>query len=446
MADLKEIQRAIKENDIKQIRFLFVDNDGIIRARSSSSGSLENDIVSGHSYNILTPMLGNLDLINPYSRFGSVGEMRAVPDVNTFKIAPYTKQTATMICDATTAEYEDWELCGRTTLKRLIKESGFDVMASFENEYYLIREKEDGKLEPFDSSYFNSSIGMHNVNDILLDTVNSLEDQGISVERYYCEYGPGQQEIAIKYSDALSACDNQIIFRETARSVARNHGLLATFLPKPFNGRPASGLHIHISLWKDGKNIFYDSNEKNTLSQTARYFIGGILKYTQALCLFSAPIVNSYKRFIPGHWTSAYTFYGIDNREAAVRVCSSRKGIEADSLNIEFKAADSTCNPYIALAALIAAGMEGIKSKFDPGAPLQVDPIILSSEEREKRGIYRYPTTLQEAIAYTEKAAFFRDVFGEVFMDEYINQKKYVWEQYSNWVSDWEVNHYANVF
>lgn len=446
MDNIKEMLKSIEDEDVKLVRFLLVDNDGIIRCCASGISCLEGDLISGHPYNIATNFLGSTDLVNPYSRFGAVGEIRAVPDTGTFRIAPYAKQTATMICDTMTSNNEVSELCARSALKRMLKSISFDVMASFENEFFLIKETDDGQIMPFDNSYYCSSIGMQNANEIILDIVKCLEKQSITVEKYYKEYSPGQQEVVCKYTDALGACDNQVIFRETARSVASSHGLLATFIPKPFNDFLSSGCHTHISLWKDGKNMFYDENGKNSLSKTALYFIGGILRHTRALCLFTSPTVNSYKRLIPGHWASGYTFYGIDNREAAVRVCSPQKGRESESLNIEFKATDGTCNPYIALTALIAAGMDGIKNEIDPGDPLQIMPSEIPEEERIKRGIYRYPGTLGEAIECAEKTPLFREVFGDVFFEEYLVMKKFLWEEYCNSVTDWELKKSLHVF
>lgn len=446
MMTIDEILAKAKEADVKLVRFLYVDNDGITRARASGIGSLRGDVVSGMGGSIAVPFFGVPDTMSPYTRFGAIGELRSVPDLNTFRVIPYARNAATMVCDMLNYEHEDSGQCARTALKRVLKSSGFDIKASFENEFYLVKENPDGTISPFDHTRCFASIGMHNAHDIVLDIIEALEAMDITVEKYYKEYGPGQQEIVCRYADALQACDNQVMFREAARSIAQKHGVTATFMPKPFNGASSSGVHVHVSLWKDGKNAFFDANKPNCFSELGTFFVGGILKHVKALCLLTAPTVNSYKRLVPGAWASASACYGFDNKEAGVRICSSQKGREAETLNIEFKAPDGTCNPYLALLGIVAAGLDGVQNKIHPGDPLQVEPASLSAEERKARGIEAYPATLKEAIDAFETSTLFKDALGDLFFEEFVGMKKFVWEQFNATVTDWEIQKYLKAF
>ncbi len=446
MMTIDEILAKAKKADVKLVRFLYVDNDGIIRARASGINCLKGDVVSGMGGSIAVPFFGVPDTMSPYTRFGAIGELRTVPDLNTFTVLPYARNSASLMCDMRNYEHEDSGQCARTALKRVLKGSGFDIMSSFENEFYLAVENPDGSISPYDHSRIFTSVGMQNAHDVVLDIIEALEAQSITVEKYYKEYGPGQQEIVCRYADALQACDNQVTFRETARSVAQKHGVAATFMPKPFNGAAGSGVHVHVSLWKDGKNAFYDPSRPNCFSELGTNFVGGILKHVKALCLLTSPTINSYKRLVPGAWAAAYACYGFDNKEAGVRICSSQKGREAETLNIEFKAPDGTCNPYLALLGIIAAGLDGVKNKINPGEPLQIEPGALTDEERKARGIVAYPATMKEAIDAFEASTLYREVLGDLFFEEFIGMKKFSWEQYNSTITDWEIQKYLKAF
>ena len=278
------------------------------------------------------------------------------------------------------------------------------------------------------------------------EIISALEVQGIVVEKYHPEYGAGQHEIVIKYNEALKMCDEEFMFRETVRGICNKHGILTSFMPKPFQDQAGSGMHMHISLWKDGKNLLFDDNDEYKLSNLGKYFVGGILKHIKALCAFTAPTVNSYKRLVPHSWASAFTCYGFDNREAPIRVISGQKGNEEKSYNIEFKPIDGTCNPYLAAAVILAAGMDGVKNEIEPGKPVLSDPLSLSHEEQAKRGISRLPETLGQAIEEFEKDEFFKKMFTRDMYEEYIKLKRFQWTEYINYVSDWEFNKYVGAY
>jgi glutamine synthetase len=287
---------------------------------------------------------------------------------------------------------------------------------------------------------------MDAAHSVIIDIIMALKQQGLVVERYYPEYGGGQYEVIYRHSDALRAADNQVIFRETTRGVAQNHGLIASFMPKPFQNLSGSGAHFHISLWKGGQNLFYDKTGQYGLSDTAKYFIGGILQHLRAVCAFTAPTVTSYKRLVPHAWASAFGSYGPDNREAAIRIVGGVMGKEAGSYHLEFKPIDPTCNPYLALTAILAAGLDGIKNKVDPGQAVSVDPGDLTEAEREEMGIFRLPESLGEAIEALKEDPLFKLVMGEVMYDEYIKLKRFNWLEYIHHVTKWEIEKFVDVF
>ncbi|MEW5785586.1 MAG: glutamine synthetase family protein [Bacillota bacterium] len=447
MKTVEQILAEVKEKNIELIRFLYTDNDSVIRGYTTTGSELESDLMTGHSYTKGMAFFSALDILGPDTKYTGTGEFSAVPDLDTFRVLPHVPNTASVLCDFVQKDtHEPTGLCSRSILKQYLSELEFEVKIACENEFYLLKRNETGKLVPFDNSICFATTGMNESHNVILTIIRALQEQGIIVEKHYPEYGPGQHEIIIKYDDALKACDNQIYFRETVRGMARVHGLVASFMPKPFEDLAGSGCHLHVSLWKNGKNIFYDPKDEIKLSDTARYFIGGVLKHINALLAFTAPIVTSYKRLIPHNWASAYSCYGLDNREAAIRVVSGMKGKEEKTTHFEFKPADGTCNPYLALTALLAAGMDGIKNKIDPGQPVVGDPDNMCPEERKKRGITRFPDTLGEAIKALDEDKLFEKVFGKEMYKEYITMKYYNWIQFARHVTQKEIDKYAEIF
>ena len=447
MNSVENIMKAVEENGVELIRFLYIDSDGVIRGYTTSAEQLEGDLKTGHNFAEAMPFFSVLDDLVPGSRFGCTGEISAVPDPDTFRVLPYVSNSAQMICDfVKKADHSNCGLCARTLLKEYLSGIEYEVRAAFENEFYLIVRDENGQWAPFDRSVCFATSGMNAQHEIVLDIVRALKAQGLTVEKYYPEYGPGQVEIVYKYSDALRTADNQVMFRETVKGTAQNHGVTASFMPKPFKDFAGSGAHFHISLFNEGKNLFYDASGPLNLSRTALHFLGGLRKHLRAVCAFTASTVNSYKRLIPHNWASAYNCYGPDNREAALRVVAGAKGAAEASFNIELKAVDGACNPYLAALAVLAAGMDGIENGIDPGEPVTTDPYDMSEEERESRGVRRLPKTLGEAVDALEADKLFERVLGKTFYEEYILLKRFAWDQYIRHVSDWEIDNYADKF
>ncbi|MEJ2165224.1 MAG: glutamine synthetase family protein [Desulfobacterales bacterium] len=443
----EQIIKKAKEHEVDLIRFVYIDNDGVIRGYSTTSEELEGDLDLGHPFAVAMPFFSVLDDLPPGTRFGCVGEIIGLPDTQTFRILPYAPHAAMLICDfVEKADHSATGLCARSLLKKFLSSMEFEVRAAFENEFYLLKRDASGSLQPFDQSLCFATGGMNQQHAVVLDIIRALKAQGLRVEKYYPEYGSGQVEIVYRYADALRTADNQIFFRETCRGVAQQHELTASFMPKPFQHLAGSGAHLHLSLWKEDQNLFYDGSAEKGLSDTGRYFIGGILKHIKALCCFTASTVNSYKRLVPHSWASAYTCWGFDNREAAVRAITGMKGREAPSFNIEFKPVDPACNPYLAILTVLAAGMDGVRNKIEPGEAVDMDPHDLTPGEKQARGIGRLPETLGQAIEALKNDAFFPEILGRVFFEEYLALKRFAWTEYIRHISAWEMETYVEAF
>lgn len=430
--DRDTVVRLAQDAQLRLVRFMYCDNGGILRGKASHINGLARRMVEGIGQSLAMQAMASVDAVAPVEGLGPVGEFRLVPDPETFVVLPYVPNTGMMLCDMLDQNRQPWGACPRTFLKRQIAEAarmGIAVRAAVEHEFYLVRATPDA-YEPFDQSLCYSSIGFDSSAEILDDILATLESQGIQIEQFMPELGPGQQEISVHYADALRAADNALIVRETVRGVAREYGALASFAPKPFLDQAGSGAHIHFSLWGAGgspeedRNLLYDAGERGGISQLGYAFIGGVLAHLPALLAVTCASPNSYRRLLPHFWSSAYTAYGFDNREGAIRIPSPFWGREADSTNFELKPADHSGNPYLALGCLLAAGLDGIRRELDPGEPVEVDPGNLSDEERERRGIHRLPQSLGAALDALETDDVLKDALGAPLAPAYLAVKR----------------------
>jgi len=343
-------------------------------------------------------------------------------------VLPYAPRAARLYCDMQTLDGRPWDVCPRSFLKRMIdrgRGAGLELRAAFENEFTLAR-REGEQYAPIDRSLCFSTIGMDGAAPVMSEMVDALLAQGVFPEQYYAELGPGQQELPVHYAGALRAADNQLTVRETGRGVALRHGLIASFAPKPFPNEAGNGSHVHMSVWRtrDGRNHFHDPRDRYGLSEAGYGFIGGLLAHLPALVALTAPSVNSYRRLQPRFWSSAYAAWGPDNREAAVRVPSVRRGLEMESTNLELKPSDPSNNPYLALGGVLAAGLDGMERKLDPGEPALADPDAMAEADRERRGIRRLPASLAEALDALERDEALRVALGEPLAREYLAVKR----------------------
>ncbi len=428
----QDVVRQAREADLRLVRFLYCDNGGIIRGKATHASKLPTRISEGIGQTLAMQAFTGVESLASVDGMGPVGEFRLIPDPNTFVILPYVPSSGSMMCDMIRTDGKPWEACPRTFLKRMIArlaDQGMRAEAAVEHEFYLARE-ENGKYVPADHSLCYSSIGLDDQAEVIDAILEALEGQGVSIELFHTELGPAQQELSIHHADVLRAADNVCLVRETARGVARSFDLLATFAPKPFLDQAGSGAHIHLSIWgteedeHHGKNLFYDPNARGALSQFGKYFIGGVLRHIRGLVAITCGSPNSYRRLLPHFWSSAYDTYGFDNREGAIRVPSVFWGREADSINLELKPADHSGNPYLAMGALIAAGLDGVQNQTDPGDPQEVDPGNYTDVEREQKGIRRLPTTLDEALDELEHDTVLTEALGPLLASSYIAVKR----------------------
>ncbi|MBV9445091.1 MAG: glutamine synthetase [Streptosporangiaceae bacterium] len=399
----------IDTSQVRLVRFLYADHGGIIRGKAAGSDQLVQRMASGIGHTVAMMAMSMLDHLQPVEGMGPVGEVRIVPDPATFVALPYAPGAGAMLADLVLPDGTPWDACPRTFLKRAVAElaaEGYGIRAAFEPEFTVGHRESSpagpaipDRLIPLEDSLCYSSTGFHRAHDFTMELVGAMEAQGLTVEHYYPELGHGQHEMSIRHADAVRAADNHVLYRETVRGVAFRHGLWASLAPKPIPDQAGNGCHLHVSLtMADGNSAFTDPSDNYGLSQVGYHFIGGVLAHLPALVALTCGSVNSYRRLAPQMWSSAYTCYGMDNREAAVRICSPLRGDPASSVNLELKPSDSSGNPYLALGALIHAGLDGIRGKIDPGEALNIDPALLSDAERTRLGAHRLPASLSAAL------------------------------------------------
>lgn len=432
-ADIDEVIRKTDEAGLRLIRFLWCGNDGTVRAKASGRHGLERRLESGIGLTVAMQAMNGLDQLQPVKGLGPVGEIRLIPDLTTFRILPYAPQTGAVVTDHVDLDGEAAAVCQRSFLKRMearLAERGLVLRAAFESEFSLATQ-EDGQFVPVDSGLCFSTIAMTAAQDYANELAAALEAQEIVLEQYYAELGHGQQEISIRHRPALQAADEQLLVRETIRGVAARRGLVASLAPKPWPDNAGNGAHVHFSLWEGKRNIFYDGSAPDLLSGEARSFIAGLLKHLPGLCGLTAPSFNSYHRIVPQHWAGAFMCWGHDNREAPVRVASVFGGLEEASTNAELKACDASCNPYLALGGLIAAGLDGLENGLEPPEPVEVDPATIAEDERAARGIMELPATQAEALDALAADPVLTAALGSVLAESYLAVHRSEWAAYS---------------
>lgn len=431
--DAAELVRTADERGLRLVRFLWCGNDGTVRAKATALAGLEARLRSGIGVTLAMEAMNSLDQLQPVEGMGPVGELRIVPDLETFRVLPYAPRTAAVLTDQLALDGSPAPVCQRSFLKRMeaaLAARGPVLRAGFENEFTLAQAVE-GEWRPVDSSLCFSTIGMTASQQYVDALVDALDRQDLTVDQYYAELGPGQQEITTAHAPALQAADEQIMVRETIRGVAATLGLAASLAPKPWPDAAGNGCHIHFSLWdpEGSHNRFYSPDER--LSEEGRAFTAGLLEHLPGLCGLAAPSFNSYGRISPHTWSGAYTCWGYDNREAPLRVPSVFRGMEEASTNVELKATDASCNPYLALGGMIAAGLDGLERGLDLPEPVGVDPATMSDREREARGIVRIPRTQVEALGALEADEVLTAALGETLLRSYLAVRRSEWETYS---------------
>lgn len=437
----EDIMELVKDEDVEFIRLQFTD----------MFGSLKNVAVTASQ---LQKALDNKCMFDGSSIEGFVrieeSDMYLYPDLGTLEIFPWRPQqgkVARLICDVYRPNGEPFEGDPRYILKRAVKEAedmGYKFEVGPECEFFLFHTDENGMpttLTHEKAGYFDLGpldLGENARRDMVL----TLEDMGFVIEASHHEVAPAQHEIDFKYDEALATADNIITFKLAVKTIAKRHGLHATFMPKPKYGVNGSGMHINMSLFRDGKNIFDDPSDKLGLSQEAYYFIGGIIRHMKGMTAVTNPLVNSYKRLVPGFEAPVHIAWSGTNRSPLIRIPSTR----GEGTRIELRCPDPSANPYLALAVCLRAGLDGIVNKIQPPASVDCNIFAMSEEEKKKLGIEAIPGTLIEAVGELEKDELVRETLGRHVSEKYIEAKKAEWADYRSQVTDWEINQYLNQF
>ncbi|MCM1188369.1 MAG: type I glutamate--ammonia ligase [bacterium] len=432
----EDIFRLVEEEDVEFIRLQFTD----------MSGNLKNIAVTASQ---LEKALDNRCMFDGSAIDGFVGieesDLYLYPDLSTFEIFPWRPQqgkVARMICDIHRSDGSPFYGDPRLVLKKALKDAaglGYTFEVGPECEFFLFNTDENAMPTTQtreQASYFD--IGpLDEGENARRDIVMTLEDMGLVIEASHHEMAPAQHEIDLGYDEALATADNIMTFKLAARTIAKRHGLHATFMPKPKYGVNGSGMHINMSMRRDGKNIFADEEDPNGLSREAYCFIGGIMKHIRAMAAVTNPLVNSYKRLVPGFAAPVYIAWSATNRSPLIRIPKGGAGTR-----IELRSPDSAANPYLTLAVCLEAGLDGIRNGIEP--PKSVDGNIYSMAEAERKrlGIGNLPGTLIEAVEELKRDSFILDVLGEHVAENYIAAKEKEWQKYRAHVSEWEIEEY----
>ena len=437
----EDIMELAGDEDVEFIRLQFTDMFGSLKNVAITASQLEK-------------ALDNKCMFDGSSIEGFVrieeSDMYLYPDLSTLEIFPWRPQqgkVARLICDVYRPNGEPFEGDPRYILKRAIKEAadmGYTFEVGPECEFFLFHTDENGMpttLTHEKAGYFDLGpldLGENARRDMVLN----LEDMGFVVEASHHEVAPAQHEIDFQYDEALATADNIMTFKLAVKTIAKRHGLHATFMPKPKFGVNGSGMHINMSLSKDGKNIFNDSSDKLGLSKEAYYFIGGIIRHMKGMTAVTNPLVNSYKRLVPGYEAPVYIAWSATNRSPLIRIPASL----GEGTRIELRCPDPSANPYLALAVCLRAGLDGIANKIEPPASVDCNIFAMTEEEKRNLGIEAIPGTLIEAVYELEKDGFIQEVLGRHVSQKYIEAKKAEWANYRAQVTDWEINQYLNQF
>ena len=396
--------------DTLWVRFVFVDHAGIPKCKAVFRDGFAGRAAAGVGLAKGVLALDPSGALHPESGLSPVGECRLVPDLSTLTALPFARGQAMVCCDMMEPDASTpWDGCPRGALKRVLgrlSERGYSSVASYEAEFYVW--DSDG---PLDRTPYAGSFALTPAADFVVELARALEGMGIRPEQCHAEVGHGNLELSVGEAEALAAADRRMMVIEAIRGVAHRMGLGTTMAPKPYLEGAGNGHHLHISLYEDDAPVLFDSS--GALSGPGSGFVAGILEHLPAVMAFTAASPNSYQRLAPGMWSSAYAAYGVDNREAAVRLASPVAGREAATANVELKPVDVTSNPYLALAAVLAAGIDGMERNLDPGEPTTVDPATLGDEDRASKGIYPLPASLDESLDALEGDEVLIQALGE---------------------------------
>ncbi len=377
-------------------------------------------------------------------------DMYLRPDLGTFRVFPWTpasgERVGRVICDIYNPDGTPFEGCPRTALKRVIAQAearGYVMNAGPEAEFFLFQMRDgDATTSTHDAGGYFDLTPVDQGEDVRRQIILALEAMGFEVEAAHHEVAPGQHEIDFRYADVLTTADNISTFRFIVKNVARTSGLHATFMPKPIFGQSGSGMHTHQSLFTGAGNAFVDPSGPWELSETCLHYIGGLLQHAKGFCAITNPLVNSYKRLVPGYEAPTNIAWSLKNRSPLIRVPAAR-GV---ATRVELRMPDPSCNPYLALAVMLRAGLDGIEKRTDPGPPVNKNIYTMSQRERRHLKIDELPANLSEALDCLEKDDLVRDTLGEHITTHFIEAKRGEWQDYLTQVTPWELRRYLTVY
>ena len=372
------------------------------------------------------------------------------PDFKTFCILPWDhngNRTARLVCDVKQTDGTPFEGDPRTILKNACKEArdmGFKMVAGPEPEFFLFLPGEDGdiSLDTHDRGGYFDMAPVDKGEEARRDIVESLIKMGFDIEASHHEVAHGQHEIDFKYDDAVATADKVATFRLVVRKIAQDHGLFATFMPKPIYGINGSGMHVHMSLFRDGENAFYDPSEEFELSKLTLQYIAGLLKHAKSFVAITNPLINSFKRLVPGYEAPVNIAWSMHNRSPMIRVPNRRE----NGTRIEVRIPDPACNPYLAFAVMLKAGLDGIKNEMVPPPPVNKNIFDMSDRQKKSLKIESLPRNLREAIYYLQRSKLMREALGEHVFHQFIDAKKKEWADYISKVHQWEIDNYLGVY
>ncbi len=439
------VLERIAAEGVRFVNLQFTDIMGLVKAVSIPSHKFEDAINHGLWFDGSS--------VEGFARIHE-SDMYLQPDLSTFMVIPWdrgTNPTAKVFCDVYTPDGEPFDGDPRGLLKRQLAraaELGFVFQTGPELEFFLLRTSGPGKVEPLphdQAGYFDVTTDL--AADVRKEMVNALEDQGIIVEASHHEAAQGQHEIDFKYGPALETADNAVTFRVTLKAIAQRHGLYVTFMPKPFFGVNGSGMHCHQSLSdaQTGENLFHDSEDEYGLSDLAKHFIAGQLAHARGMSAILAPLVNSYKRLVPGYEAPVHLSWARINRSALIRVPQTTRG-RAEATRIELRCPDPSCNPYLAFAVMLAAGLDGIRRKLMPPRPVEENLYHFDDQMMAKYAVGTLPGTLKEALDELAADTVIREALGEHIYEWFHAAKSSEWDEYRTRVSPWELERYLSTY
>jgi glutamine synthetase len=433
--DAEFVLRTVEERGIKFIRLWFTDVLGYLKSFAITTQELEGAFTEGMGFDGSS--------IEGFSRIQE-SDMVAFPDASTFQIIPWRSeaQVARMFCDIHDPDGSAFDGDPRFVLKRQLDRAsalGFTFYVGPELEYFYFRDSASTVFLD-KGSYFDLT-PLDVATDYRKRTVEYLEAMGIPVQYVHHEVAPSQHEIDLRYTDALSMADNVMTYRLTVKEAAQEFGVYATFMPKPVAGVNGSGMHTHQSLFEGDRNAFFDATDEHHLSKTGKAYIAGLLKHAREITLVTNQWVNSYKRLVPGYEAPVYICWARRNRSALVRVPMYKPGKE-EATRIEFRSPDPACNPYLAFAVMLAAGLDGIENEYELAPEASNNIYEMSEEERRAAGIESLPENLHEAISVAERSEVVREALGDHVFEYLVRNKRQEWDAYKSYVTPYELERY----